>query len=65
MLRLSFNEVQIQDGRLMHGYDYKNQAWVLGGKYIACGHPRIDCGCWSRMHAGEDTAPDSGKNTAL
>lgn len=34
-------------------YDYTNQAWVVNGRYIACGHARIDCGCWSRKHEGQ------------
>jgi len=35
-------------------YDYRNQAWVRDGKYIGCSHPpSMDCGCFSRDHAGE------------
>ena len=35
-------------------YDYRNQAWVQDGKYIGCSHPAsMDCGCFSRDHAGE------------
>ena len=33
-------------------YDYTNQAWVINGRYVPCGHVRIDCGCWSRMYEG-------------
>jgi hypothetical protein len=30
---------EYKDGRLIHGYDYDNQAWVVDGKYVGCGHP--------------------------
>lgn len=44
------------EGRLVAGYDYKNQAWVLEGVYATCGHTG-DCPgahmCYGRMHAGE------------
>jgi len=41
------------DGKLWSGYDYKNQAWVLKGCYIACGHPeKMRCGCYGRKNAG-------------
>lgn len=26
------------DGRLINGFDYDNQAWVMGGRYVRCGH---------------------------
>jgi hypothetical protein len=43
-------------GRLIDGYDYTNQAWVIDGRYVACGHPQsMDCGCFGRVHAGEET----------
>jgi hypothetical protein len=43
-------------GRLMHGYDYDKQAWVVDGKYVECGHPKtMDCRCYGRIHAGEET----------
>ena len=36
-------------------YDYKNQAWVVDGKYIRCGHPdSMDCNCYGKLHEGED-----------
>ena len=48
---------QIKDGRLLNGYDYKNQAWVKDGKYIRCGHPEsMNCGCYGRKNAGKETA---------
>jgi len=38
----------------VNGYDYKNQAWVLKGRYVACGHPdTMDCKCYGRIHQGE------------
>jgi len=45
-----------KNGRLMNGYDYKNQAWVENGKYIRCGHPEnMNCDCYGREHEGEKT----------
>lgn len=44
------------DGRLMFGFDYKNQAWVQNFKYVSCGHPdSMDCDCYGRSHEGEET----------
>jgi len=35
-------------------YDYTNQAWVVNGHYIKCGHPdSMDCDCYGKLHAGE------------
>ena len=35
-------------------YNYTNQAWVIGGRYIDCSHPTsMDCSCYGRVHAGE------------
>lgn len=35
-------------------FDYENQAWVVNGRYIRCGHPEsMACGCYGREHAGE------------
>ena len=54
MSRMSNDEYQ--NGRLINGYDYDNQAWVLAGRYVMCGHPEsMNCGCYSRAHAGEKT----------
>lgn len=54
MSRLSINEYR--NGRLINGYDYDEQLWVKGGKYISCGHPEdMDCGCHGRLHAGKKT----------
>lgn len=41
-------------------FDYKNQAWLMNGKYIPCGHPnRPACGCYGAIHAGEPIAADA------
>lgn len=65
MSRLSGDEYVC--GRLMNGYDYDRQAWVIDGRYQDCGHPKPDaivpmtgrpmgvCGCYGRAHAGERT----------
>ena len=54
MTRTSNDEYQ--DGRLINGYDYDNQAWALDGKYVRCGHPEdMDCGCYGKEHEGEKT----------
>lgn len=41
-------------GVLQSGYDYINQAWVMNGKYITCGHFEVmSCGCYGKVHEGE------------
>jgi len=56
MTRLSDN--YYRDGRLWFGYDYDKQSWVKNGVYIECGHPKtMDCQCYGRLHAGEETLP--------
>lgn len=41
-------------GRLVNGFDYENQFWVLDGIIRDCGHPReMDCGCKGRKMAGQ------------
>lgn len=43
-----------------NGYDYANQAWVVDGKYIACGHPEfMNCDCFGKVHAGEAVKPNA------
>ena len=37
----------------MTQYDYDNQAWVVEGKYIACGHPKPCQFCFGTKHEGE------------
>ena len=52
-MRESDNQLDA-DYTLISGYDYTNQAWVIDGKYIRCGHPdSMDCGCYGREHEGE------------
>lgn len=54
-MRTSQNEYD-KTGRLMNGHDYENQAWVVAGKYVRCGHPEsMDCGCYGREHEGKET----------
>jgi hypothetical protein len=43
-------------GRLMNGFDYQNQSWVIDGRYVDCGHREsMKCGCYGRIHKGEET----------
>jgi len=40
-------------------YDYKNQAWVVNGKYIKCNHPdEMNCNCYGKLHEGEIAAEE-------
>lgn len=35
-------------------FDYKNQVWVVNGKYVDCGHPsEMNCECFGRLYADE------------
>ena len=35
-------------------YDYDNQAWIVDGKYVKCGHSStMDCKCYGKEHEGE------------
>jgi hypothetical protein len=53
-MRQSTNEYQ--DGRLMNGFDYDHQSWVVAGRYVRCGHPAtMDCRCYGKVHEGEQT----------
>lgn len=37
----------------VNGFDYHNQAWIIDGRYIRCGHPNFPpCGCFGRVHEG-------------
>ena len=36
----------------MTAYDYTNQAWVVDGKYVRCGHV-TECACYGKLHEGE------------
>lgn len=34
-------------------YDYENQAWMVDGKYVACGHPEeMNCRCYGKVNEG-------------
>jgi len=53
-MRTSQNESQ--NGKLINGYDYDRQAWVLDRKYVRCGHPEhMDCKCYGKEHEGEES----------
>ena len=42
-----------KDGKLVNGFDYLNQAWVVGGRYVRCGHPEeMNCKCYGKTHEG-------------
>ena len=50
---------EYRDNRLINGYDYERQAWVVNGKYQRCGHPdEMRCDCNGRQHEGEETRPE-------
>lgn len=53
--KMSRQSVNInKNGSLFSGYDYENQAWVMEGKYIRCGHPdSMDCGCFGKEYEGK------------
>jgi hypothetical protein len=52
-MRTSVNFIT-EDGILTNGYDYLNQAWVVDGVYVRCGHPdEMECQCYGRVHEGE------------
>lgn len=54
-MRLSGDE-RDGNGRLVNGFDYDRQAWVVNGRYIRCGHPEtMACKCYGREHAGQET----------
>ncbi len=51
-MRISTNKVV--NNKLVNGYDYNKQAWVLNSRYIACGHPdTMNCNCYGKNHRGE------------
>lgn len=55
MSRSSAN--QYKNGKLLNGYDYENQAWVLNGRYVRCGHPdTMKCDCFGRLHQNQEVA---------
>lgn len=45
---------EFRNGKLYNGFDYANQAWVVNGKYVRCGHlETMNCGCFGKDHAGD------------
>lgn len=43
-----------------NGYDYRNQAFVVNSRYVACSHPAsMNCDCFGTRHAGELIRPNA------
>lgn len=62
-MRTSANQIERsrQITRLLDGFDYDKQAWVVNGQYIRCGHPEdMNCQCYGRIHEGEKTEAENG-----
>lgn len=55
---MDWTELGVSD--LINGFDYDNQAWVIDGKYVRCGHRINDsnCNCYGRIHEGEHVSAD-------
>jgi hypothetical protein len=34
-------------------YDYKNQAWLVDGRYVPCNHIIENCKCFGSVHEGQ------------
>ena len=46
---------QYKGNKLVNGYDYDNQAWVIDGKYVKCGHlENMDCNCYGKINEGKE-----------
>ena len=44
------------DGKLVNGYDYQNQCWVMNYIIQDCGHPlNMKCSCFGRKNKGQAT----------
>lgn len=39
-------------------FDYENQAWIVDGRYVRCGH-EAECECYGKIHEGEKPAAAS------
>jgi hypothetical protein len=53
-LAAAYAEAAVPDADDANRYDYKNQAWIMGGVYQDCGHPVwMKCDCYGRAHKGE------------
>lgn len=58
--RESCYQQQLDEQRLTNGFDYTNQAWVVDGRYVSCGHHEaMICNCFGRIHAGESPAANA------
>ena len=41
-------------------FDYTNQAWIVNGRYVRCGHvDAMNCGCFGKLHEGEPVRSDA------
>lgn len=62
MTKLSVDEEGslFKNAVLVNGYDYDNQAWVLAGRYVRCGHlEEMDCRCYGKKHQGEEVRQET------
>ena len=51
----SSNNIINEAGRIIDGYDYNLQVWIVSGRYQDCGHPEdMNCECFGRLHKGEE-----------
>jgi hypothetical protein len=64
-IRLSAIEIAALDAhrkkkaqQVTTGFDYKHQAWVKDGVYVACGHG-YPCTCYGTVHEGQPLAEDA------
>lgn len=52
-----------KDGKLWQGYDYINQAWVIDGRYVRCGHPEsMNCSCYGLLNEGKEPNGQISRN---
>jgi hypothetical protein len=62
---MRYSNDEFRNGLLWNGFDYTNQAWVVDGRYVRCGHPEnMNCSCfgktyegWASMQEGESWFP--------
>jgi hypothetical protein len=52
LARLSAPRLIAMAGSSTTSYDYQNQAWLVDGLYVTCGHA-FGCKCYGKLHAGE------------
>ena len=57
----------IKLAQTVNGFDYRNQAWVVDGRYKRCGHSVLmpGCVCYGRLHEGELIGPDDVPNILM